>query len=77
MTPPSDWNSSPSSEAISVMREDMILGAWEREVVNGVGKELLASERVEDGERGRSMVEVRASTEIYPAEYPWNREAHS
>ena len=74
---PSDWNSSPSSEAISVMREDMILGAWEREVVNGVGKELLAGERVEDGERGRSMVEVRASNEKYSAEYPWNREEHS
>lgn len=55
------------------MREDMILGAWEREVVNGVGKELLAGERVEDGERGRSMVEVRANNEKYPVEYPWNR----
>lgn len=70
---PSDWNSSPSSEAISVMREDMILGAWEREVVNGVGKELLAGERVEDGERGRSIVEVMASNEICLVQYPWNR----
>ena len=59
------------------MREDMILGAWEREVVNGVGKELLAGERVEDGERGRSMLEVRASDENCPVEYPWSREEHS
>ena len=70
---PSEWNSSPSSEAISVMREDITLGAWEREVVNGVGKELFAGERVEDGERGRSIVEVMTSSQICPVRDPWKR----
>lgn len=37
------WNSSPSSDAMSVMREDMMLGArCEPDVGKGVGKELLA-----------------------------------
>ena len=43
---PSVWNSSPSSEAMSVMREDMMLGArCEPLVGKGLGKELLAGER--------------------------------
>ena len=43
---PSVWNSSPSSEAMSVMREDMMLGArCEPDVGRGLGKELLAGER--------------------------------
>ena len=46
-------------------------------MVNGVGKELVAGERVEDGERGRSMVEVRASNEKCPVEHPWNRQEQS
>ena len=60
---PSAWNSSPSSEAISVMREDMMLGACEREVGNGVGKELVVGERAAAGERGRSMATTRISSQ--------------
>lgn len=49
----SGWYSSPSSEAISVMRDDMILGArCESAMWSGVGKELFV------GDRGRVEVAI-------------------
>ena len=54
---PSLLNSSPSSEAMSVMREDMTLGARvEPPVVKGVGNEFVVGERAEAGECGCSIV---------------------
>lgn len=50
--------SSPSSEAISVMREDMTLEArCEAAVCKGVGNELEPGARAEAGDRGCSMLE--------------------
>lgn len=50
---PSLLNSSPSSEAISVMRDDMTLGArCDPAVGKGVGNELIVGERAEASERG-------------------------
>ena len=48
---PSPWELSPSSDAISVMRDDVMLGAsWELELGSGIGKGLLAGIGVEVGE---------------------------
>lgn len=59
-------NSSPSSEAMSVMREDMTLGARvEPAVGKGTGNELVVGERAEAGERGRSMSYVGFAIEGY------------
>lgn len=53
----SPWNSSPSSDAISVIRDEMTLGAcWEPDVGRGLGKELLTGVRGEGGEREGSIV---------------------
>lgn len=47
----SPWNSSPSSDAISVMRDEIMLGAsWEPAIGSGVGKEVLTGVREEVGE---------------------------
>ena len=59
---PSSWKSSPSFDAISVMRDEMTLGAClELDVGGGLGKELLTGVRGEVGEREGSIVMDRIS----------------
>ena len=48
----------------------MILGACERDVGNGVGKELLTGERADAGEKGRSMVTTRISNQYISVRDP-------
>ena len=59
---PSLWYSSPSSDAISVMRVEIMLGAsWEPEFGSGLGKRLLTGVRGEVGESEGSIVTDRVS----------------
>ncbi len=54
---PSLWNPSPSSDTMSVMRDEIRLeGRWEPDVGGGLGKELLAGTWEEVGEREGSIV---------------------
>ena len=59
------------------MREDMMLGACERVLANGVWKELVFGERFEAVERERSIVEILVSRAICFVQIPWDRQQHS
>lgn len=52
-----------------------MLGACERDVGNGVGKELLTG-RADAGEKGRSMVTTRISNQNVSVRHPWKRQEH-
>ena len=55
----------------------MTLGACERDVGNGVGKELLLTgARADAGEKGRSMMTTRISNQYISVRDPWKRQEH-
>ena len=53
-----------------------MLGACERDVGNGVGKELPTGERADAGEKGCSMVITRISNQCISVRDPWKRQEH-